>query len=270
MKTSKLLKEKYNNMLEAYEDIENMLYDVEFIHKFRVNIREIRSLLYFYKPLLKKKKYNKLNEFLKKISAQFSNLREIQIAKEIYYDYCVKKDIPYPNEFSEILISIEEAIASDLKRNLVPIEELEGKKSLLYSLTKQIDSYDDLKSFSKKRMRNISQKILLEIKELDYNNFENVHDLRINLKKLKYALKYLSSSLKDFSFLPENIVNDISDSLGIILDKHSVLNILSAYPDVFNTYHKSYQRGLFEGYLYGELNEAKSYYINMKEMVDTL
>jgi CHAD domain. len=65
MKATKSMKSRYENILESYVDIENMLYDVEFIHKFRVNVRELRSLLYFIKPILKAKNNNSINEFLK-------------------------------------------------------------------------------------------------------------------------------------------------------------------------------------------------------------
>lgn len=270
MKASKLIKSKYKSILESYVDIENMLYDEEFIHKFRVNIRELRSLLYFYKPILKQKKYNPFNDFLKNLSGQFSKLREIQIGKEVYHDYCVKKDISYPNEFSEILITIEEAIVSDLKRNLIPQKELEDNKMTLYSLVKRLDSDENLKSFSKKRIKTMSKKISKKINEIEFNGIEEIHDLRIELKKLKYAIKYLPDYIKDYTLLPEDLTNEYSDLLGFLLDKYSILNILSAYPDVFDAYHKSYNRGLFEGYLYNELARSKEILENMKAAVGNL
>jgi hypothetical protein len=45
---------------------------------------------------------------------------------------------------------------------------------------------------------------------------------------------------------------------------------LSAYPDVFDAYHKSYNRGLFEGYLYNELARSKEILENMKAAVGNL
>ncbi len=270
MKATKSMKSRYENILESYVDIENMLYDVEFIHKFRVNVRELRSLLYFYKPILKAKKYNSINEFLKKLSGQFSKLREIQIAKEVYYNYCVKRDISYPNEFSEILMTIEESIVSDLKRNLIPSKDLEKNRSTLLKLIKQIDSYEDLRSFSKKRMKTMSKRILKKINKIDFNDIEEIHNLRIELKKLKYAIKYLPSYLKDYTLLPEDFANDLSDFLGLLLDNYSVLNILSSYPDVFDTSHKNYNRGLFEGYLHSELAQSRETLENMKMKISDI
>ncbi|TJX67669.1 CHAD domain-containing protein [Soehngenia saccharolytica] len=262
MKTSKLLKSKYEKIVENYADIENMLYDENFIHELRVNIRELRSMLYFFKPIAKKKKYNALNDFLNNLSGQFSKLREIQIAKQIYKDYCGVKTIDYPNIFSDILVKVEEAIVSDLKRVLVPREEFENNNKILYQVIKEIENYEDIEKFVKKRITKMSKDIANQIDNINLSDLDDIHRLRISLKRLKYALKYLPFPLEKYSHISEKVANDLSDSLGVMLDKYATLSIFSSYSNAFVNSSISYHRGLFEGYLYNEIDLNKEEFKN--------
>ncbi len=229
----------YFVLLKKYAQLTVQNNNSEDLHQFRINIRRIRSLLAIYKELFDKDTVLKIMNSLKIIVSQTNKKRDIdvflskldgindsKILKFIEYlkDESQKekrkiKKILESQEFLNILFDFEVFIKEDYKFFAINISDLPVKK------------------YSKKKFKKLFKKIIFLFKKINHNStIEELHKIRIKIKKFKYFLEISNNLLKKYraekirkSFKKyQNLfghLNDIQNQIKIVQDYCSIKNI---------------------------------------------
>jgi len=229
----------YFILLKKYAQLSIQNNNNEDLHQFRINIRRIRSLLAVYKELFDKDVLLKIMNSFKIIVSQTNKKRDIdvfllkldgindsKILKFIEYleDKSQKeklkiKKILESQEFSNILFDFEVFIKEDYKFFTTNISDLPANR------------------YSKKKFKKLFKKITFLFKKINNNStIEELHKIRIKIKKFKYFLEISNNLLKKYrvekmrkSFKKyQNLfghLNDIQNQIKMVQDYCSIKNI---------------------------------------------
>jgi phosphohistidine phosphatase SixA len=206
--------------------------DPESVHKFRVKIRQFRSLLSFSRPELGKKDYDDIQNKARELAGQFTYLREFDVmAGKLAEGYpallsilksereAAKKTVfgelasaPAAPFFFEILQWIEEDPFKNSKN---------GKKQLVDFVNDRTENWLD--GFRK------------GLEKIDKSNAKEIHALRIQGKKLRYIMTLMEPVLKEKQAALIPGLKEMQDSLGMICDIQIDIPVLEKLKDKYST-----------------------------------
>jgi CHAD domain-containing protein len=200
---AKVLRVRFKEIADLYQNSSD-LSDIDLIHDLRVATRRLRSALRDFMPLLEKESFNSIKKELKKISDALGKVRDEDVAivalEELQNEAEseeIKEEIKF---FLQLWNDSRERARADLAEifTIEIIDELE--KHLAAKLDKHSHSENSIefKEFGK----NVIKKNLQKFEDLTsslYTPFEteNLHQLRLRAKRLRYAMKIFAVCLED-------------------------------------------------------------------------
>jgi CHAD domain-containing protein len=205
----------------------------KYLHKFRVNLRKLRSILKDFKPYLKKSSYIGLCTKLKFLLTSSNKLRDDDVFLKYLEEY--KQSIPKNLEEEFILLynKIKEEREFEYKNILefITSEEFINHFDSIKETLKKHKTYKNniWKNFRKtktKIQKKIQKKVKYKRETLSQNaDSEIFHELRILYKRLRYLnelfIKDSKSNIDEFK--------EIQSTLGTIQDLSIQQKILEQY-----------------------------------------
>lgn len=238
---SLLLKLEKLKVTPINEDID----EVELIHDLRVNLRRLISLLYFFRPLLKKEERKEMVKELNLLLKSFGTQRTYDILQKSALKYVDAKN----NEMGKdegikntLLNLIEESVEKgDIGKNkakkltpddpkfksiyeFVYLKLMESEENLFK--IKKTAQIEDLHNFKEERIQELMKTLKEKEREVDLSIVKEIHLLRILGKNIFYTVnsynEEFSGAYKDFL----NHLRKIQDIAGKIHDAEVNLSIM--------------------------------------------
>lgn len=236
MKKAKTLNslKKTNRLQEAFREIEREearfrahAGDPDAAHKLRVRTRALRSLLSFYKPLLKKKDYQHIQSGLRESAARVGRLRELDVLIE-NYEQAWQHTHEGQGEHSALLSYLVSERKAEEKALLSQIKDgsLRKRRRPAKRFIQGLGSISDI-DFEKKRLNQWRREIDSSVEHVADLPYEELHKLRIKTKKARYVLEALEYLLPRIREKEINRLNDLQDKLGDLCDNHRNRDILA-------------------------------------------
>ena len=205
--------------------------DIETMHKFRVSIRTLRSLVAFVKPWQDAAQNDEMNQNLKAIVAQTSRLRELDVFAEQAKESTAGSD--------ELVAFCENEAA--IERNRV-YEFLSGKQA-----TKHLDRVCRCTrnlQWKRKYLKNglpacdirarfdkLASQLELELAMLDLAEVEHTHDVRKRAKRVRYVAENYKGFIGEDAVGIAKGMTKHQDNLGAVCDARVNIDIINGYAD---------------------------------------
>lgn len=220
----------FRSALQAIEDSLSRIItlddDIEAVHQYRVKIRQLRSLITFFKPKLDATLSDEINQRLKRLATVFSSVRELDVLTDRWLKMSDDSKSEY-HEFTQRLLSAKRQARIDAYSHFQPrsvsedLHWIEGQLNDLFKDDRKLTVFID------RRLNRWIKSIRKDIRGLDTEDYPSMHELRIRIKRLRYALTYLQDHAD------ENLAEKIKPSkqwaeqLGIICDFQRSKEILN-------------------------------------------
>ena len=204
--------------------------DVETVHRLRISIRTLRSLLAFVSPLLKRRRHRILQDDLRSVVIETSRLRE--------YDVLLRQvralDVPY-GELAEKIAGLRE-----LERNHV-VDVMRGRhtRRALRRVRKALarlpwrDSVRDA-GVSRADVREIFRDLVCVVDEgyavVDRSDADAVHTLRKRAKRVRYVSESFAGLLSEGAAAEGRRMKGVQDLLGDICDARVNVAMAGEFP----------------------------------------
>lgn len=272
------LDEYHNEILKFREIYLREPEEIESVHKLRVKVRQFRSLITLFKPLMKKRDYKAIQDELRGLAQECAYLRELDVLKKEWAvnitefkehglsgeEFKAVLDIERDEE-QEVLYSILEKPQYAQKLN----EKLENIKSSINPLKTMYLSLDEM-------VDDVLNTWHDEIEEgygkIDENDLTIIHALRIKAKKVRYVMEVFGKDKDPEHEKQYKEIKRWQEVLGDITDANrnsdAVLEIARKYPereikeevDLFVEIQKRNADKLYEDFFnkHGNRNGSKS------------
>ncbi|MGB4767154.1 MAG: CYTH and CHAD domain-containing protein [Rugosibacter sp.] len=220
--------------------------DPEYIHQMRVAMRRLRAALRIFSPLLPTRFTSVLKDAFTPLMVLLGQVRDLdvlyaEIAAPVLAAMANKprnKDRP---PLASLLSAIDQQRQHARQQAMALLDSPAYGHALLTALqalnqqetsatTNATTSATKLPRFAAKRLRSTSKNVSRRIRSIDYENPASLHDLRIAIKRLRYALDFFSSltTLKNLQpILPQLI--PLQETLGQLNDLSQAGKWLMAY-----------------------------------------
>lgn len=244
-----------HRIIQAQDEFIKNPQDIETLHQIRVRIRYLRSLLSFFKPLIKAEAYYYLQSKLRKMAKDLSASREADVIVE-----AIEKCFKHID-----LLGSEETL---LKDHIISIQETEKLKAKEYiqsaALTPEIMDIwllllekpfieSEIKKYTfteylNYRILSWNKKMRKLLKNAAIKDFLKWHEIRIQIKKLRYVFQEFAGILPKKSRQTLKKLKVYQDLLGDYVDiyRNRIFiekNILKEKNQEIN-----YQAGIFLGW----------------------
>ncbi len=200
--------------------------DIEVVHQYRVKIRQLRSLIAFFKPKLNQAFASEINDRLKQLAFIFSSVRELDVLTDRWISMADESNSEH-QEFTQRLLSAKRQARIDAYALFQPRTVSEDLRWIDDQLNDLFEDDRQLTDFIDQRLRRWLKSIRKGIKGLDIEDYPSMHDLRIRIKRLRYALTFLSE------YADEKLADKIkaskqwAEQLGIVCDFQRSKDILN-------------------------------------------
>lgn len=222
------------------------------VHHLRVKIRQFRSLLSFFEPLLDSGTCEEIQNQMKRQSGALADLRRLDVLAEAwegfrvrFTDHAISEDT-----FSKSLQKERNLQITKMSADHAAEQSRKACSSLLpWLLDESWDSIPDrsFRDFSEKQMKKWGKESRKEFLHADLSSLESVHAVRIKLKKLRYASKILGSPLGKRIKIPFDL-EEMLDLLGEYIDAKTGILLLEELRLKYKLKPFQYQSGILTGY----------------------
>lgn len=211
------------NFFEDPEDIETM-------HKLRVSIRTLRSLVGFVKPWQDAKQNEQANADLRDIVAVTSRLRELDVLTE--------QAAANSDEESPLIVFCKEQAAAERAKAMKALSSKPLQKKLdrvseeLKNVKwKQRYSNEGLEASAvRDRFDEMADELREDLSTLDFAEVERTHDVRKQAKRVRYSAEKFSDILGDDAVGIAKDMTAHQDNLGAICDARVNIDIINGLP----------------------------------------
>jgi len=221
-------------------------YDTEFLHDYRVNLRKIRSVLSLFKGVFSPPENEALKQAFSDIMKQTNRLRDLDV-------YLLDKDDLFsllPKRMHKGLHQMFDAFAIDRKRQLQQVSKMLNSKNYQKDIQQLKDKFscsDNIQLgpkaetpsllFATKLIWKRYSKVCQIARQIDENTpDEEVHQLRIQCKKLRYLMEFFAA------LFPEKMLKGLIKSLKRLQDNLGRFNDFSVQQDSLQEFLTSYSR----------------------------
>lgn len=199
--------------------------DIETVHQYRVKIRQVRALISFFKPRLHQTLAADVNLRLKEMALTFSHVREMDVLTQRWMSIADNQKDDH-NEISERLLRAKQQARVDAYARFSAKQTKNDLTWMMEQIETLFECDKKLTGFIEKRMNRWLCSIRKDIKKLDIEDYPAMHQLRIRIKRLRYALTLLKEHVDPS--LEEKIkpVKVWAEQLGVICDYQRTKEIL--------------------------------------------
>lgn len=211
------------DIAEAHDAFMRSPDDPESVHKFRVKIRQFRSILSFVKPEVGRKDYEEMQDLTRELAGEFTYLRQLDVmAGKITEGYPALLSIlrsERENEKEEAYREFASGTAAPLFFELLQwIEKDPFKKSK--------NGKKPLARFTEVRTEEWLTRFSEGLLNLDSKDAREIHALRIQGKKLRYMMTLMEPALQENQAALIPGLKELQDRLGLICDIQTDIPVL--------------------------------------------
>lgn len=225
------------NGLGQWEDDARSWQSPEGVHQIRVTLRRMRSALSVFRPAIPRKVYLPWFEEMRWLAGQMGDARDLDVfIEEALNDISGKLELPGENVLRELAqharesayVQVRSMLDSEryhrFKRNFGDWSSTQEwlKADLKKKKRKRLDS--DILYFARQALDRQERRVLSLGSEIDQHSATDMHKLRIECKKLRYAGEFFAPLFPDMETFIQHMKN-LQDLLGIMNDV-SVMNKL--------------------------------------------
>lgn len=211
----------------------------EIVHDLRVHIRKLISLLYFYRPLLKKESFRALNRDFKILLRSFGYLRNQHVFKKH-----MEKYIEESGEDSALLTALmarQDMENTGINKEKDHLEPLVFRVIYENTLKIMLGFGEEIFRKSDAEKQGLEEKFVLSryselMKDfgkmennLDFDDEKEVHGIRVTAKNIYYTLKAKEEKLGELAARRVEHLKDIQNIAGRIHDADVHLRILDEF-----------------------------------------
>ncbi|MBE3022629.1 CYTH and CHAD domain-containing protein [Campylobacter sp. 7477a] len=223
---------KILNNIKKYKDEYLLTFDEEVLHQFRVNLRKNRSLLRMFSDIFDQKTTEIFSDKFK-ILANSTNLKR---DFDVFLDFLSsQKNV---DEIVYFISKANEKESEEIKKFLSDVKNYEFLDDWELFLKEESDFYNgpkaklDLKTVASYHIRRelvAFERKIMALNEKSAN--EKFHKIRIELKRLRYAMEYFSNTLYVGNFKKyESRLKFMQELFGSLQDRDIWLEILDKMP----------------------------------------
>lgn len=254
-KATTLLLTCLQDMMAAREDFVSEPAGVEPVHRFRVAVRRLRSLLSFFKPVLDLQEYEAAQKQLRAMAQDFAFVRELDVLAEDWQVATMRYPelVDYNHSKLAEMLRIERAGAeAELYVQYGHSEAVVILAAVRTQLTAMLRDYfaDQeplLRGFARDRMDEWIKETNKGFKKVDYTDLDAVHALRIKCKKMRYAAGALNELLPNVYVTVEETARELQDILGAFCDARRSTDVLRSLGERHSGEELHYEIGLYTG-----------------------
>lgn len=235
----KAIQKRFNHIESSYQMYFNNPYKSEYIHRFRVDMRKLRALLNFLKPMIGEEVYETVNSSLRDLGKKLSPLRDL----DTLIAECSEVALNEPDlisNYADVFRFLEKERLKLVKKQSTKKafrdfnKILKEVKALLQQMTLTLEDAkeDEMEEFVDNRYQHKIKKFRNQYDKLDVSNYEEVHETRKQAKKVRYTssgFKKVFNKSKRKSIQKE--AKTAQSYLGEITDTHVIIEILEEYRD---------------------------------------
>lgn len=227
----------------------------ESAHQLRVSVRQLRSVLYMLRPLFQAGEYQKIQSELRDMARCFTRLRELDVLLESWIKYTAAQ--PGLAEGAEAFITW---MTAERARELVLITALVregaftpvlmGLGALAEALGAQCYHNEDgsLTQAIHRRLRKKLRQLGKSVKGIALGDTPAVHRLRIQCKRLNYAVEFLGSGMKKVP-KKQQTLKALQKLLGELCDHYVDEQLVLEFSDKPEASVLQFKLGAYVGYL---------------------
>lgn len=204
--------------------------DVETLHKLRVSIRTLRSLLGFLEPFLEKKQAKGLQRELRGIVLQTSDLREYDVlleqvetldtdAGELYGAICGRRG----QERDAVLEALS---GKETARALATVRK--GAERLKWK--ERIERTGLAPERLTERFDELADDVTARLATIDYSDEEAVHSLRKDAKRVRYVAENFGALMSPSVAERAHEMTAVQDRLGALCDARVNVQLICGFP----------------------------------------
>jgi CHAD domain-containing protein len=200
--------------------------DIEAVHQYRVKIRQLRSLITFFKPKLDTALVDEINQRLKRSATVFSSVRELDVLADRWLKLADESKSEH-HDFTQRLLSAKRQARIDA---YVLFSPRVAKEDLCWINDRLDDLFEDdrkLTDFIDRRLNRWIKSIRKDIRRLDIEDYPAMHELRIRIKRLRYALTLLQEQVDEKLTDKVRPSKQWAEQLGIMCDFQRSKEILN-------------------------------------------
>lgn len=219
---------------ELYQHYQNNPFSPTIVHDLRVAIRALRALVHFVKKRISDEEYEQINQSLGEAAQVFGPLRELDVLDQ----YCSQYAIAHPSK-SETYYQLFNTFAKDrrVEMNRTFNKTNQAKMTHTIDLSKNLLTMDlfsnkkDWRTYTAKRMQKSEANLTKAVETANLSDYQIVHSIRKQAKKLKYAAHYFNPTVKKNLRKFELQAGEIQSKFGEITDNHVNYQLLTDYAD---------------------------------------
>lgn len=193
-----IIQEQMAGVRQAYAKYQQDPVEPESAHDLRVAIRQLRALLNFNKANCDEGYYREASEDWREIATTFGYLRELDVLME----ECKEMRGRYPEmlaEDSKVMSWLQkerqdeqESIALLIKSGALTEKILDAEAATLQLLHSVVLNDRQQKKATEKKLEKMEKRLMRKWENVEFSNHDEIHSLRINAKKLRYAATHLA------------------------------------------------------------------------------
>lgn len=231
-KIYKAINKRLREIDESYEKYQHNPYIPDHVHRFRVDMRKLRAVLNFLKPVIQPSYYNVINQSLRDIGKLLSPLRDLDTLIDECTEVAYKK--PKLVENYTIVFQFLHKERLELIDELSQVnflKEIDDRLMTVKNTMAKIKLKEKvLTTFIDERFDHKVQKLKKQYKKLDKLEYDHVHEVRKQAKKVRYTVSELKKALpKKEGRKVKKQAKIIQRKLGELTDTYVIVELLDEY-----------------------------------------
>ncbi|MDM8566276.1 CHAD domain-containing protein [Candidatus Halobeggiatoa sp. HSG11] len=210
--------------LQANEDIVLYNNDIEGVHQMRLALRRLLSGLNLYKTLIPKKSYKKLRQELKWINDVLAVARDwdvLAVNLQPIQPYCSMEELKskLTTKQTEAYVKVRDMLRSQrYTRTLLLLSKWLLEKSWRNNLEDKYLQHLDNPTTDFANQVLTTRQAAIRCEDITKLNSTQLHDLRIDIKKINYGIRFF------VDFYPANIIRPYNKTISHLKDELGFFN----------------------------------------------
>lgn len=237
LKLKKSINKRFHVIEQAYQNYYNNPYSSTYVHRLRVELRKLRAILSFLKPLLNLTIYDELSHDLKLLGVMLSRKRDLDTMIE-WLELTADKEPRLILNYAEVFRHFEK-LRLDEANNLNDVENIQLFQKTIKKIGQTINDLKfDLSQMKKQsleayvlhRLKQKERRLTKKYKRLDLNDYESIHEIRKDAKKVRYATVGMKN------FIPQKVyrkmkikAKTIQEDLGTRTDYFVMIDLIKEF-----------------------------------------